>query len=55
MNEIFEQMLQQHSVAGETDIASVKADVLPYVINKHELDIWSNDYFIQLADMIVYR
>ena len=40
---------------AETDIASVKADVLPYVINKHELDIWSNDYFLQLADMIVYR
>lgn len=40
---------------AETDIASVKADVLPYVINKHELDIWSNDYFLQLADMIVYH
>lgn len=40
---------------AETDIASVKADVLPYDINKHELDIWSNDYFLQLADMIVYH
>ena len=39
---------------AETDIAKVKSDVLPYVIDKHELDIWSNDYFLQLADMIVY-
>ena len=39
---------------AETDITKVKADVLPYVIDKHELDIWSNDYFLQLADMIVY-
>ena len=32
-----------------TDINQVKADVLPYVHNPHELDIWSNDYFVQLA------
>ena len=35
-----------------TDINQVKADVLPYVHNPHELDIWSNDYFIQLAQRI---
>lgn len=30
----------------------VKSDVFPFVRNPRELDIWSNDYFIQLADMV---
>lgn len=34
------------------DIHQVKADVLPFVRNPHELDIWSNDYFLQLTDLI---
>ena len=29
-----------------------KEDVLPFVRNPKELDIWSNDYFVQLADMV---
>ncbi len=39
---------------SSADINSVKSDVLPYIIDKRELDIWSNDYFLQLADMIVF-
>jgi predicted nucleotidyltransferase component of viral defense system len=39
---------------SQTDIRQVKADVLPFVKNSHELDIWSNDYFVQLAGMIRY-
>ena len=35
-----------------TDINRVKEDVAPFLYNPHELDIWSNDYFLQLADMI---
>lgn len=35
-----------------THIDRVKNDVLPFVKNPHELDIWSNDYFVQLADML---
>ena len=35
-----------------TDIKQVKDDVLPFVRNPKELDIWSNDYFVQLADMV---
>ena len=35
-----------------TDINQVKADVLPFVRDPKELDIWSNDYFLQLADMM---
>jgi hypothetical protein len=34
---------------------AVKADVITYIIDKRELDIWSNDYFLQLADMIVFK
>ena len=35
-----------------TDIKQVKEDVIPFVRNPKELDIWSNDYFVQLADMV---
>lgn len=37
------------------DMKQVKADVLPFVRNPHELDIWSNDYFLQLAQMIRFE
>lgn len=37
------------------DINQVKADILPFVRNPKELDIWSNDYFIQLANMIKFE
>ena len=40
---------------SKADIDVVKADVIPYIIDKRELDIWSNDYFLQLADMIVFK
>lgn len=39
---------------SQTDIQQVKADVAPFVQNPHELDIWSNVYFVQLAKMIHY-
>ena len=38
-----------------TDIERVKEDVIGFVDNPHELDIWSNDYFLQLADRIVFK
>ena len=34
------------------DIKQVKEDMLPFVRNPKELDIWSNDYFVQLADIV---
>jgi predicted nucleotidyltransferase component of viral defense system len=37
---------------SSADINQVKTDVLPFVRNPKELDIWSNDYFLQLANMI---
>lgn len=38
-----------------TDIERVKEDVIGFVDNPHELDIWSNDYFLQLADRMVFK
>lgn len=40
---------------GTTDINMVKRDVMPFIQNPAVLDIWSNDYFLQLADRIKYR
>ena len=44
-----EKLIERLSTA---DIKQVKADVLPFVRNPKELDIWSNDYFVQLAGMV---
>ncbi len=50
--EQFQTMLKER--LSQTDIRQVKADVLPFVQNPSELDIWSNDYFVQLARRIHY-
>ncbi len=34
------------------DISHVKEDVSPFVKDQSELEIWSNDYFLQLADLM---
>lgn len=38
-----------------TDINMVKRDVEPFIKNTQELEIWSNDYFLQLANMIKFK
>ena len=35
-----------------TDVKKVKEDVLPFIKNPKDLDMWSNAYFLQLADLI---
>ena len=40
---------------ASADIDMVKQDVEPFIIDKRELDIWSNDYFLQLAEMIKFK
>lgn len=50
--EMFLQQLREK--LGNTDINLVKQDVLPYVDDAHELDIWSNDYFLQIANMVEF-
>ena len=37
---------------SSADISRVKEDVLPFLNNPDDLDIWSNEYFMQLADMM---
>lgn len=37
---------------SSSDIKQVKLDVLPFVRHPKDLDIWSNNYFLQLAEMI---
>lgn len=39
---------------ASADLAKVKEDVYPFLNNASELDIWSNDYFLQLAEMIKF-
>ena len=34
------------------DIEQVKLDVRPFIINPQDLGIWSNDYFLQLAERL---
>lgn len=49
-------MEQLRNKLATSDIDNVKQDVLPYISHKQrrELDFWSNDYFLQLADMIKF-
>lgn len=38
-----------------SDIKQVKSDVLPFVKTPRELDIWSNDYFLQVMDLMKFE
>jgi predicted nucleotidyltransferase component of viral defense system len=40
---------------ASTDINMVKKDVLPFIKNPSEIEIWSNDYFLQLASMMKFQ
>ena len=48
-------MAQLKDRLASANINQVKSDVLPFVRNPNELDIWSNDYFVQLADMVKFE
>lgn len=49
--EEFIKMLKER--LASTDINMVKQDVEPFIKNSEKLEIWSNDYFLQLADMLI--
>jgi predicted nucleotidyltransferase component of viral defense system len=51
--ELFMELLKER--ISKSDMDAVKADVITYIIDKRELDIWSNNYFLQLADMFVFK
>ena len=40
---------------SKTNIEMVKADVRPFIKNPGEMDIWSTEYFMHLADMIRFE
>ena len=40
---------------ANANISHVKEDVLPFVNNPSELDIWSNEYFGLLADRLIFK
>jgi len=48
--EIFKQMLKER--IEKTNIDAVKNDVRPFLKNPQEMEIWSTEYFLRLADMI---
>jgi len=51
--EQFEELLQKKITS--TDIQAVRDDVLRFLITPSETDIWSTDYFLQIARMIQYE
>lgn len=50
--ELFMQLLQTR--LQETDMEMVKQDVRPYILDPKEIEIWTNDYFVQLSRMILF-
>jgi len=48
--DIFRKMLINR--IEKTNIETVKNDVRPFLKNPSEMEIWSTDYFLQLAKMI---
>ncbi|MDE6695141.1 MAG: nucleotidyl transferase AbiEii/AbiGii toxin family protein, partial [Bacteroidales bacterium] len=48
--ETFMAKLKERLATGNID--SVKEDVQNFIIDHREMDIWSNDYFLLLADNI---
>ncbi len=51
--EEFIKLLKERLVS--TDIKMVKQDIEPFIKNTDSIEIWSNDYFLQLADMIRFE
>lgn len=57
-NEVLDEetfILRLKEKLASANMNQVKSDVLPFVRNPRELEIWSNDYFVQLADMIKFE
>ena len=44
-----------HERLATTDIESVKQDAARFIFNQRDIEIWSNDYFLKLADMMVFK
>lgn len=51
-DELISKLKERFSTAN---IGQVKSDVLSFVKNPRELDIWTNDYFVQLLEMMKFE
>ena len=51
--ERFMEML--HEKLSTTNMESVKQDVRGFIFDQRDIEIWSNDYFLRLADMMVFK
>jgi len=51
--EYFKKLLKEKIL--NTDINAVKNDVRPFIKNSAEMNIWSEEYFLQLVDMIIIK
>lgn len=49
----FKDKLKERIAAA--DMNQVKHDVLPFIKNPKELDIWTNEFFRQVADMVKFQ
>ena len=55
------EIIQEITLAGlkerlvSTDMEKVKKDVAPFLKRTKKLEIWSNDYFLLLADKIRFQ
>ena len=58
-NEIYNSMLQGYPMDTDQQrrrLASTDINIVaPFIRHPKELDIWSNDYFLQLANMIRFE
>ena len=48
-------LLYLHEKLSTTNMEAVKQDVRGFIFNQRDIEIWSNDYFLKLADMIVFK
>lgn len=47
-------MIRLKERLATADLSQVKSDVLPFIRNPKELDLWSTDFFLQVADMLKF-
>lgn len=47
------ELLNRSKRLGSANINQVRNDVRPFLKNPRDLDIWSNNYFLRLAGMMI--
>ena len=48
-------MTQLRDKLATADIEDVKLDVVNFIDNPHEIDHWTNEYFLTLADHVIFQ